>query len=308
MKKRVLSLLSSTTEIVYALGCEDFLVGRSHECDYPEKVLKLPVCTRPKFNVDASSKEVDNEVTSILQNALSLYNIDEKLLKELRPDIILTQSQCEVCAVSEKDVIEVVKNIAGITPSIISVEPNCLSDIYKDIITISEALEVKSRGINLVYSLKTRIEKIKKVVEYELVPTVATIEWIAPLMAAGNWVPELVSMAGAKNLFGEPGKHSPWMKYEDLLEKDPEVIIIMPCGYDIQKSIIEIKTLSKNKDWQKIRAVKNDKVYITDGNQYFNRPGPRLVESLEILVEILNFKKSNFKHNNTAWIKFNTIN
>ena len=308
MKKRVLSLLSSTTEIVYALGCEDFLVGRSHECDYPEKVLKLPVCTRPKFNVDASSKEVDNEVTSILQNALSLYNIDEKLLKELRPDIILTQSQCEVCAVSEKDVIEVVKNIAGITPSIISVEPNCLSDIYKDIITISEALEVKSRGINLVYSLKTRIEKIKKVVEYELVPTVATIEWIAPLMAAGNWVPELVSMAGAKNLFGEPGKHSPWMKYEDLLEKDPEVIIIMPCGYDIQKSIIEIKTLSKNKDWQKIRAVKNDKVYITDGNQYFNRPGPRLVDSLEILVEILNFKKSNFKHNNTAWIKFNTIN
>jgi len=115
-------------------------------------------------------------------------------------------------------------------------------------------------------------------------------------------------MTGAKNLFGEPGKHSPWMEYEDLLKKDPEVIIIMPCGYDIQKSIIEIKMLPKKKDWQKIRAVKNDKVFITDGNQYFNRPGPRLVESLEILVEILNFKESNFKHNKTGWIKFNTVN
>jgi iron complex transport system substrate-binding protein len=308
MKKRVLSLLSATTEIVYALGCEDLLVGRSHECDYPESIFNLPVCTRPKFDVDGSSKEVNNKVNSILQNALSLYNIDEKLLKKLKPDIILTQSQCKVCAVSEKDVIEVVKNIVGVAPLIISVEPKCLEDIYKDIITISEALEIKRRGIGLVNSLKMRMEKIKMVVNSERVPTVAAIEWIDPLMAAGNWVPELISMAGAKNLFGETGKHSPWMQYNDLLKEDPEIIIIMPCGYDIQKSVIEIKALSKKKHWKEIKAVKNDNVYITDGNQYFNRAGPRLVESLEILVEILNFKESNFRHNNTGWIKFLTIN
>ena len=308
MKKRVLSLLSSTTEIVYALGCENLLVGRSHECDYPKSALKLPICTQPKFNVKGSSQEVDGEVKSILQNALSLYNIDENLLKKLKPDIILTQSQCEVCAVSEKDVIAVVENITGISPLIISVKPNCLEDVYNDIITIAEVLEVKNTGMDIVSSLKMRMKKTINFINHEVSLSVATIEWIDPLMAAGNWVPEMIKMTGAKNLFGEPGKHSPWMKYGDLLKKDPEVIIIMPCGYDIQKSIIEIKMLSKKKDWQKIRAVKNDKVFITDGNQYFNRPGPRLVESLEILVEILNFKESNFKHNNTGWIKFNTIN
>jgi len=169
-------------------------------------------------------------------------------------------------------------------------------------------LEVKNTGMDIVSSLKMRMKKTINFINNEVSLSVATIEWIDPLMAAGNWVPEMIKMTGAKNLFGEPGKHSPWMKYGDLLKKDPEVIIIMPCGYDIQKSIIEIKMLSKKKDWQKIRAVKNDKVFITDGNQYFNRPGPRLVESLEILVEILNFKESNFKHNNTGWIKFNTIN
>lgn len=305
MKKRVLSLLSSTTEIVYALGCENLLVGRSHECDYPKSALKLPISTQPKFNVNGSSQEVDGEVKSILQNALSLYAIDENLLKKLKPDIILTQSQCEVCAVSEKDVIAVVENITGISPLIISVRPNCLEDIYTDIITIAEVLGVKNMGMDLVSTLKMRM---KKTINHEVSLRVATIEWIDPLMAAGNWVPELIKMTGAKNLFGEPGKHSPWMEYDDLLKKDPEVIIIMPCGYDIQKSIVEIKMLSKNKNWQKIRAVRNDKVFITDGNQYFNRPGPRLVESLEILVEILNFKESNFKHNNTGWIKFNTIN
>ena len=219
MKKRVLSLLSSTTEIVYALKCGELLAGRSHECDYPESVLNLPVCTTPKFNVDGSSKEVDDEVKFILQNALSLYNIDEKLLKELKPDIILTQSQCEVCAVSGKDVRAVVKNITGISPSIISVEPNCLEDIYEDIITISEELEVKQKGLHLVNSLKIRMEKIKTVVNSEVAATVAAIEWINPLMAAGNWVPELISMAGAINLFGEPGKHSLWIKYDDLLKK-----------------------------------------------------------------------------------------
>ena len=308
MKKKVLSLLSSTTEVIYALGCEDQLVGRSHECDYPPEVMTLPICTKPKFNVDGSSIEVDGQVKSILQNALSVYYINENLLKELKPDIILTQSQCEVCAVSEKDVKGVVKNITGINPDIISVEPNSVKDIFKDIKIIAEALNVVDKGADLIEFMKYRIRILKKSYDDKSELTVAAIEWIDPLMAAGNWVPELIEMAGGINLFGEAGKHSPWMEYKDLIEKDPQTIIIMPCGYNIQKSIFEIDSLIKQKGWQKINAVQNNKVYITDGNQYFNRPGPRIIESLEILIEIFHDDKTNFKHLDSGWIKFNSTN
>lgn len=306
MKKRVLSLLSSTTEVVYALGCEDQLVGRSHECDYPPAVMTLPICTKPKFNVDGSSIEVDGQVKSILQNALSVYYINEDLLKELKPDIILTQSQCEVCAVSEKDVKSVVKNITGINPDIISVEPNSVKDIFKDIKIIAEALNVVDKGADLIDFMKNRIRTLKKSYDVKSELTVAAIEWIDPLMAAGNWVPELIEMAGGINLFGEAGKHSPWMQYKDLIEKDPHTIIIMPCGYNIQKSIIEIDSLIKQKGWKEINAVQNDKVYITDGNQFFNRPGPRIIESLEILIEIFHNDKTDFKHIDSGWINFDS--
>ena len=306
MKKRVLSLLSSTTEVVYALGCEDQLVGRSHECDYPPAVMTLPICTKPKFNVDGSSIEVDGQVKSILQNALSVYYINEDLLKELKPDIILTQSQCEVCAVSEKDVKSVVKNITGINPDIISVEPNSVKDIFKDIKIIAEALNVVDKGADLIEFMRYRIRTLKKSYDDTSELTVAAIEWIDPLMAAGNWVPELIEMAGGINLFGEAGKHSPWMEYKDLIEKDPQTIIIMPCGYNIQKSIFEIDSLIKQKGWKEIDAVQNNKVYITDGNQYFNRPGPRIIESLEILIEIFHDDKTNFKHIDSGWIIFDS--
>ena len=255
-------------------------------CDYPPEVMTLPICTKPKFNVDGSSIEVDGQVKSILQNALSVYYINEDLLKELKPDIILTQSQCEVCAVSEKDVKGVVKNITGINPDIISVEPNSVKDIFKDIKIIAEALNVVDKGADLIEFMKYRIRTLKKSYDDKSELTVAAIEWIDPLMAAGNWVPELIEIAGGINLFREAGKHSPWMGYKDLIEKDPQIIIIMPCGYNIQKSSFEIDSLIKQKGWQKINAVQNNKVYITDGNQYFNRPGPRIIESLEILIEI----------------------
>tara|TARA_A100000164_G_scaffold76413_1_gene64442 strand:+ start:3459 stop:4385 length:927 start_codon:yes stop_codon:yes gene_type:complete len=306
MKKRVLSLLSSTTEVVCALGCADQLVGRSHECDYPPEVMNLPICTKPKFNIDGSSIEVDGQVKSILQNALSVYYINEDLLKKLKPDIILTQSQCEVCAVSEKDVQSVVKNITGINPDIISVEPNSIKDIFSDIKIIAEVLNVVDRGADLIDFMKNRIRVLKKSYDIKSGPTVAAIEWINPLMAAGNWVPELIEMAGGVNLFGEAGKHSPWMNYQDLIEKNPQTIIIMPCGYNIQKSIVEIDSLIKQKGWEELSAVKNDKVYITDGNQFFNRPGPRIIESLEILIEIFHNDKTNFKHIYSGWINLDS--
>ena len=305
MKQRVLSLLSSTTEIIYALGCGDRLVGRSHECDYPEEVSELPICTIPKFNVDGTSREVDDEVKSLVQSALSIYYINEKLLKELKPDIIFTQSQCEVCAVSVSDVENALKNITGLSSRVISVEPNSVEDIVNDILTIAEILNVRKKGKELVESIKAKIDNTEKIVYQKSSPSVAAIEWIDPLMAAGNWVPQLIKVAGGKNLFGEAGKHSPWMKYNDLVEQDPEIIIVMPCGYDIKKSLIEIKTLESKKGWGSLKAVRNRNVYITDGNQFFNRPGPRIIESLEILLEIIHSDFSESKHIDSGWIKLN---
>ena len=305
MKQRVLSLLSSTTEIIYALGCGDRLVGRSHECDFPEEVSELPICTIPKFNVDGTSREVDDEVKSLVQSALSIYYINEKLLKELKPDIIFTQSQCEVCAVSVSDVENALKNITGLSSRVISVEPNSIEDIFNDILTIAEILNVRNKGKELVELIKAKIDSTEKIVYQKSSPSVATIEWIDPLMAAGNWLPQLIRVAGGKNLFGEAGKHSPWMKYNDLVEQDPEIIIVMPCGYDIKKSLIEIKTLESKKGWGSLKAVRNRNVYITDGNQFFNRPGPRIIESLEILLEIIHSDFSKSKHIDSGWIKLN---
>lgn len=305
MKQRVLSLLSSTTEIIYALGCGDRLVGRSHECDYPAEVSELPICTIPKFNVDGTSREVDDEVKSLVQSALSIYYINEKLLKELKPDIIFTQSQCEVCAVSVSDVENALKNITGLSSRVISVEPNSIEDIFNDILTIAEILNVRKKGKELVELIKAKIDSTEKIVYQKSSPSVAAIEWIDPLMAAGNWVPQLIRAAGGENLFGEAGKHSPWMKYNDLVEQDPEIIIVMPCGYDIKKSLIEIKTLESKKGWGSLKAVRNRNVYITDGNQFFNRPGPRIIESLEILLEIIHSDFSESKHIDSGWIKLN---
>ena len=305
MKQRVLSLLSSTTEIIYALGCGDRLVGRSHECDYPEEVSELPICTIPKFNVDGTSREVDDEVKSLVQSALSIYYINEKLLKELKPDIIFTQSQCEVCAVSVSDVENALKNITGLSSRVISVEPNSVEDIFNDILTIAEILNVRKKGKELVELIKEKIDSTEKIVYQKSSPSVAAIEWIDPLMAAGNWVPQLIRVAGGENLFGEAGKHSPWMKYNDLVEQDPEIIIVMPCGYDIKKSLIEIKTLESKKGWGSLKAVRNRNVYITDGNQFFNRPGPRIIESIEILLEIIHSDFSESKHIDSGWIKLN---
>ena len=305
MKQRVLSLLSSTTEIIYALGCGDRLVGRSHECDYPEEVSELPICTIPKFNVDGTSREVDDEVKSLVQSALSIYYINEKLLKELKPDIIFTQSQCEVCAVSVSDVENALKNITGLSSRVISVEPNSVEDIVNDILTIAEILNVRKKGKELVELIKAKIDSTEKIVYQKSSPSVAAIEWIDPLMAAGNWVPQLIRVAGGKNLFGEAGKHSPWMKYNDLVEQDPEIIIVMTSGYDIKKSLIEIKTLESKKGWGSLKAVRNRNVYITDGNQFFNRPGPRIIESIEILLEIIHSDFSESKHIDSGWIKLN---
>jgi iron complex transport system substrate-binding protein len=302
---RVVSLIASATEIVCALGFEDQLVGRSHECDFPASVKQLPACTEPKFNVHGSSYEIDQRVKAVLQEGLSVYRVHADLLKALRPDVIVTQSHCEVCAASLRDVEQAVCTWLEGRPRIVSLEPNALADVWVGIHAVADALGVPERGDALVGRLQQRMSLIaEKARALPAHPTVACIEWIEPLMAAGNWMPELVERAGGVNLFGEAGRHAPWMTWEQVCAQDPDVIVVLPCGWDIGRSRQEMPLLTQKPEWPRLKAVRERRVYLTDGNQYFNRPGPRLVESLEILAELLHPGAYHFGHEGTGWQRF----
>jgi len=304
LEPRIISLIASATEIVCALGFEQQMVGRSHECDFPASVKGLPVCTSPKFQVEGLSYEIDQRVKAILQEALSVYRVDADLLQRLQPTHVITQSQCEVCAVSLKDVEQAVCQFTGSRPVIVSLEPNALADVWSDIRRVATALGASTRGDELVASLRRRMDEIAaKAQKASARPTVACVEWIDPLMAAGNWMPELVEMAGGVNLFGEAGKHSPWMSWEEIVAANPDVIFISPCGFDIARTMEEAHLLAGKPAWGELKAVKDNRVFVADGNQYFNRPGPRLVESLEILAESLHTELFHFGHEKEGWVR-----
>ncbi len=303
-KQRVVSLLPSATEIVCALGATDCLVGRSHECDYPSEILSLPVCTAPKLDATANSAEIDRQVKQLVQDAVSIYRIDTQRLRQLKPDLILTQAQCEVCAVSLPEVEQAVSQALGTRPRIISLSPKKLADIWDDIRTVAEALDLAEHGREVLRGLKTRVVGvIEKACMLKQLPSVACIEWIEPLMAAGNWVPELVQLAGGRNLVGEAAKHSDWLTWDTLRQHDPEIIVFMPCGFDLRRTRAELAPILQRPDWSKLRAVRQRQVCLTDGNAYFNRPGPRIVESLEILAEICHPDRFNFGHRAKGWEK-----
>src|SRR5437899_380676 len=285
---RIVSLISSGTEIVHALGQFDSLVGRSHECDFPEAVANLPICTRPTIPVCGDSREIDGLVKDRVRDALSVYEVFPDILERLQPTHVITQTQCEVCAVSLKDVEAALAAGLSCAPQVVPLTPNSLADVWDDIRRVARALDIADRGEAAIDGLKARMCAISsRALADRRRPTVACVEWLEPLMTAGNWVPELVEMAGGVNLFGEAGKHSPYMTWEQLVEADPDVIVIMPCGWDPARSGPEMHWLTDRPEWPRLRAVRSGRVHLTDGNQYFNRPGPRLVESLEILADIL---------------------
>jgi iron complex transport system substrate-binding protein len=284
---RIVSLIASATEIVDALGQIDNLVGRSHECDYPERVQHLPVCTRPRIPVDGSSREIDRLVKEAARTSISIYDVLEDALDRLEPTHIVTQIQCEVCAVSLRDVEAAIARGMKGNPKLVSLQPNSLSDIWDDFRRVAVALEIPERGEEVVRGLEARLVAPVVLPPVETAPRVACIEWIEPLMAAGNWTPELIELAGGVNLFGESGKHSPWMTWDQLVEADPDVLIIAPCGFDLARTEQEMYWLTDRPDWRELRAVRTHRVYLADGNQYFNRPGPRVVETFEMLVEML---------------------
>jgi iron complex transport system substrate-binding protein len=285
---RIVSLIASATEIVHALGLGPAQVGRSHECDFPDEVLALPVCTKPSFPITGNSAEIDARVKERLANALSVYEVFEDVLEQLQPTHIVTQTQCRVCAVTLEDVERALAGSISSCPRLIALEPNALDDIWRDINRVATACGVASKGEQVVSALRQQMAQISTRARGAMRrPRVACIEWHEPLMAAGNWVPELVELANAENLFGKAGLHSPWMTWEELVASDPDVIISMPCGFDLQRTRHEMYWLTHRPGWQELRAVKSGEVYLADGNQYLNRPGPRIVDSLAILAEIL---------------------
>jgi iron complex transport system substrate-binding protein len=304
-QKRIISLLAAGTEIVCELGLEAQLVGRSHECDYPESIMHLPVCSSAMLNPNANSLEIDKQVKGALTDALSFYQVDRELIKQLKPDVIITQTQCEVCAVSFSDVEKALENLLDYPVQIISLEPNNLHAIFNEIKTVSEILGVADRGADLTDRMHERMDLIKHKLKFiTQKPTVACIEWIEPLMMAGNWTPEMVEIAGGQAILAQSGKHSPAINWMDLVQADPEIIIVMPCGFDIERTLKEMDTLLQQSYFRDLQAVKNNQLFIADGNQYFNRSGPRIADSVEILAEIINPKQFIFGYEGTGWIKF----
>lgn len=279
--RRIVSLISSATEMVDALGALDLLVGRSHECDYPASVRNLPACTKPLIDVDADSRTIDEQVKNSARNALSIYEVFDDVLERLQPTHILTQVQCEVCAVSLRDVERSIASRLASAPKLVALNPSSLNDIWQDFRRVGEAVGVDAEPV--IQALRERMAKIRPATS----TTVACIEWIEPLMAAGNWTPELIAMAGGIDVFGKPGIHSPWITWEDLSARDPDVIIVAPCGFDLARTKTEMHWMTDRPEFAQLKAARTGRVYLADGNQFFNRPGPRVVETLQMISEIL---------------------
>jgi iron complex transport system substrate-binding protein len=305
-ERRIVSLLPAATEIICALGLEHQLVGRSHECDYPPGISNLPICSSAKFLSGSNSAQIDRQVKEILSESLSIYTIDRDLIKSLAPEVIITQAQCDVCAVSLKDVETALADLLDKECQLISLQPNGLDDVYRDIRMIADQLGVQNAGKELLELSDERINiirhKLKFITEK---PTVACIEWLSPLMIAGNWTPEIVEIAGGLPVLTEAGKHSSYINFQDILQADPDIILIMPCGFSIQRTLQEIRLMLDMPGWADLKAVKSQRVYIADGNQYFNRSGPRITDSIEIMAEIINPKQFIFGYQGNGWVHFN---
>jgi iron complex transport system substrate-binding protein len=303
---RVASLLPSATEIVCAVGLRDALVGRSHECDFPPGVEELPALCAPKVPIHGGSREIDREVRRLVADGLSVYRVDAEALRALAPDVIVTPTQCEVCAVSEADVVAATCDWAGSGVRIVSLAPARLDDVLADIERVGAALGVAARGTTVVARLRDRLAALATRTRDLPRPGIACIEWLDPLMAAGNWVPELVALAGGWNHFGAVGEHSPWLEWEAVRAADPDVIVAMPCGFDLARTRAEAAALERLPGWESLHAVRAGRVAVVDGHPYFNRPGPRLVESAEILAEILHPGVIDFGHRGKGWLAFET--
>lgn len=297
-KPRVLSLIASATEMVCALECQSLLVGRSHECDYPGDITKLPVCTEARVSMEPPSLDIHSSVEALLNQALSLYEVKVEQLAACNPDIIITQDHCRVCAVSLDDVTRALTRLQDHAIEVVSLFPSSLKDIWNDLRTIASALGCPERAEMLITRLQQELEAVCPSPGHR--PGVVCLEWTNPLMACGNWIPSLIDYAGGTELLGKADVHSGIISKELLLDADPDVLIAAPCGFDLSRSRKEALDLFQDPDLQTLRAYKEQQVYVADGNAFFNRPGPRIVESAQIIKEIIGHS-ADCPHHGSAW-------
>lgn len=286
---RIVSLISAGTEMVAALGLEQFLVGVSHECDWPPSVRALPKLTSAKLDSTATSAVIDAQVKTLLAAGDSLYDIDDTLLATLRPTHIVTQAQCEVCAISERDLRAVIAAEPSLAETrVITLLPNSWADVERDLLRLAAALEASPQGERLVEAWQARINAVRANSE-QLTrrPRVALIEWTAPIMLAGNWLPELLAWTGGDCPLTTAGSHSPYVEWPAIVEFDPEIIVVAPCGYDLQRAHQSMSDLIALPNWEQVTAVREKQVWLADGNALFNRSGPRLIETLELLAYVI---------------------
>ncbi len=286
---RVASLLPSATELVCILGpdAQRELVGVSHECDFPDGLAGLPVLTKARLAPVRTSREIDRDVRALIDDALAVYEIEIERLEAARPDVIVTQDLCDVCAVSLDDVNAAVARLARKDVRIVNLHPMRLADVWGDVLRVAEALGRSEAGARVVATLRARVDAIAARAHELTVtsrPRVLSIEWIDPVMIGGLWMPELITLAGGEALVTKAGEHAPTLDRAALAQLDPDIVVVKPCGFSLGRTLEELPAIRAMLPWDQWRAVREGQVFIADGNAYFNRPGPRIVESLEVLA------------------------
>ena len=297
---RIVSLLASGTELVVALGLGDRLVGRSHECDHPAWVRRLPALSRPAFDITGTSAEIDARVRARLHAGQPLYEVDEAQLAALAPDVIITQTHCEVCAVSPGDLAHGVASRLE-RHQVVALSTGTIEGILDGFAQVAAVLGAAEAGHRLVADLRARLAAVAEVTHGLRRPRVACLEWVDPLFAMGNWGPEIVEVAGGACVFGTPGAHSTTLPYEALVEADPEIIVVAPCGFDLTRTLAELPALTERPGWRDLTAVRTGCAFAADGNFYFNRSGPMLFDSAEILAEMLHPNEIPPRHEGACW-------
>ena len=285
---RIVSLLPSATEIVATLGLTDYLVGISHECDYPEEIRDRPRVTRCEIHgSDLPSAAIDAWVRDTLAARGTLYTLDEQLIRDLQPDLILTQQLCDVCAVNYGSVAAFAATLP-VRPRLINLEPSQLADIYADIRLVAHAAEVRGRAEAVIADLQQRVESVVSLVARVADrPKCFLMEWIDPPYCGGHWNPELVQLAGGIDPIGRKGEPSRRVTWEEIQHADPDTVLLACCGFGVERTLHETATLAGKPEWEGLRAVRQGRVYVADANTYFSRPGPRIVDSLEMLAHML---------------------
>ena len=285
--KRIVSFLPSATELIYELGSEELLFGVTHECKYPKEAQTIPQVINSVIDSEKlSSNEINTQTCQLLNDGKEIFILNEKILKEANPDLIITQKTCEVCAAFTSQV-DKASQILPKKPTIYSMDPHTVEEILTSVIEIGDILDKTKRSNEIRLELEKRINHVKEFLNQKK-PRILAIEWIEPFFTAGHWIPEMIEFAGGINMISKKGEHSRKMNIEEIVESDPEIIILMPCGFDTKRTIEEYnKFLKNNSDWSNLRAVKNKKIYAVDANSFFSKPSIRTITGLEILAKII---------------------